>query len=62
VSQWKVDSASTAQLMIAFHRQIRSANANYAEAMRQAQLTLLRDERFSHPYYWSPFVLISTSQ
>ncbi|HEV7241299.1 MAG TPA: CHAT domain-containing tetratricopeptide repeat protein [Thermoanaerobaculia bacterium] len=62
VSQWKVDSASTAQLMIAFHRQIRSANADYAEAMRQAQLALLRDERFSHPYYWSPFVLISTSQ
>jgi CHAT domain-containing protein len=62
VSQWKVDSASTAQLMIAFHREIRRRDAHYAAAMRQAQLTLLRDERFSHPYYWSPFVLISTSQ
>lgn len=62
VSQWKVDSASTAQLMIAFHRQIRRGDADYAAALRQAQLTLLRNERFSHPYYWSPFVLISTSQ
>ena len=62
VSQWKVDSASTAQLMIAFHREIRRSDADYAASLRQAQLTLLRNERFRHPYYWSPFVLISTSQ
>lgn len=62
VSQWNVDSASTAQLMTAFHREVRRRDGDYAAALRQAQLTLLRDERFSHPYYWSPFVLISTSQ
>ncbi|MBP6505644.1 MAG: CHAT domain-containing protein, partial [Rhodoferax sp.] len=27
-------------------------------ALRQAQLTLLSDRRYRHPYYWSPFLLI----
>lgn len=62
VSQWKVDSASTAKLMIAFHREVSRHDASYASALRQAQRTLLREEKFSHPYYWSPFVLVSTSQ
>jgi CHAT domain-containing protein len=62
VSRWKVDSRSTAALMIAFHRRISRSDSTYASALRHAQLTLLRQEAFSHPYYWSPFVLISTSQ
>ncbi|HYK02287.1 MAG TPA: CHAT domain-containing protein [Thermoanaerobaculia bacterium] len=62
VSQWAVDSASTAQLMIAFHRQASLSGADYPFALREAQLALLRNPRFSHPYYWSPFVLITTSQ
>jgi CHAT domain-containing protein len=62
VSQWNVDSASTAQMMIAFHAALRRRGADYPTAMREAQLKLLRNPRFSHPYYWSPFVLIATSQ
>jgi CHAT domain-containing protein len=29
-----------------------------AEAVRQAQLSLLKSDRYSHPYYWAPFVLV----
>jgi len=28
-----------------------------AEALRQAQLTLLRSDFYRHPYCWAPFVL-----
>lgn len=58
-SQWKVDSASTTNLMIDFHRRLttRPANAK-AEALRQASLGLLRTDRYRHPFYWAGFVMI----
>lgn len=59
-SQWKVDSASTTSLMIDFHRRLtmRGAKATKAEALRQAELGLLRSERYRHPFYWAGFVMI----
>jgi len=62
VSQWKVESRSTAALMIAFHREANRKDVDHASALRRAQLALMRTSEFSHPYYWSPFVLVSTSQ
>ena len=61
VSQWKVSSASTAELMVAFHRSLLAAGpAPFAKALalQKAKLHLLNDRRFRHPYYWSAFVLI----
>jgi CHAT domain-containing protein/Tfp pilus assembly protein PilF len=63
-SQWKVDSASTASLMVDFHRRLTMRRANpklregKAEALRQAELELLRSERYRHPFYWAGFVMI----
>jgi CHAT domain-containing protein len=61
-SQWKVDSETTMSLMIDFHRRLtmRTANARQskAEALRQASLGLLRNERYRHPFYWAGFVMI----
>lgn len=62
VSQWKVESRSTAALMIAFHRQAAEGDDGYAFALQRAQRELMRKDEFSHPYYWSPFVLVATSQ
>jgi CHAT domain-containing protein len=64
VSQWKVDSASTAQLMIEFHRQLVSRapvqrpNRNKPDALRKAMLTLMKNPRFKDPYYWAGFVVV----
>jgi CHAT domain-containing protein/Tfp pilus assembly protein PilF len=63
VSQWKVDSARTADLMVEFHRNLLSQrNAGIkrpskSEALRQAALKLIRGP-FNHPVYWASFVLI----
>ena len=63
-SQWKVDSASTTSLMINFHRRLTMRRTNpklkegKAEALRQAELELLRSERYRHPFYWAGFVMI----
>jgi CHAT domain-containing protein len=59
VSQWKVDSAATAKLMVEFHRRLLAYGMRRkAEALRGAKLALLKDRRYRAPFYWAPFVLI----
>ena len=64
VSNWKVYSASTTELMVGFHRRLRRTSGAYAtrptkaEALRQASLFLLRERNLRHPFYWAGFVLI----
>ena len=60
VSQWKVESAGTRDLMVNFHRSLISnkTKPNKAEALRQAALKLMRNPETSHPFYWAGFVLV----
>jgi CHAT domain-containing protein/tetratricopeptide (TPR) repeat protein len=62
VSQWKVESAGTRDLMLNFHRGLRAPIAagrpTKAEAIRQAALKLMKNPETSHPFYWAGFVLI----
>lgn len=55
---WSVQDRSTAQLVADFYRNLTQASATKAEALRQAQLSLLHSSQYNHPYYWSPFVLL----
>jgi CHAT domain-containing protein len=57
VSQWKVESPSTAVLMIEFHRNLR-LGIGKAEALRRASLKLLRTGEYQHPVYWAAFVVV----
>jgi len=59
-SLWAVDSDSTAELMIKFHRHRKGDVVSTAEALRRAQLDMLSspDARYRHPYYWASFVAI----
>jgi CHAT domain-containing protein len=58
VSQWKVESAATRELMVNFHRQLRIAQTTKAAALRQAALAVLKQPATSHPFYWAGFVLV----
>jgi len=60
VSQWKVDSASTRDLMVNFHRALLSQQTRptKTDALRQAALKLMRNPETSHPFYWAGFVLV----
>jgi len=64
VSQWKVDSASTARLMVTFHRLWQGAEkpapVNKAEALRGAALRVMSDPKYRHPFYWSGFVVMGS--
>lgn len=56
-SLWSVEDEATADLMIDFYENW-TAGTSKAQALRAAQLDLLRsDQNKDHPYYWSAFVL-----
>jgi CHAT domain-containing protein len=55
---WSVQDESTALLMSQLYENLRQSGITRAEALRQAQLKLLRSTEYQHPFYWSPFVLI----
>jgi CHAT domain-containing protein len=57
VAQSPAESKSTAWLMVEFHQNLASG-LSPAEALQHAQLTVRRDPRLSHPFYWAPFVVI----
>lgn len=61
VSQWKVESAGTRDLMVNFHRSLigsAKTKPGKTEALRQAALKLMRNPETSHPFYWAGFVLV----
>jgi CHAT domain-containing protein len=64
VTQWAVADESTSLLMIELYRQLHEphreprAFISKAEALRRAQLHLMKDGKHDHPFYWAPFVLM----
>jgi CHAT domain-containing protein len=58
VSQWKVESAGTRDLMVGFHRGLMSSRFTKSEALRQASLRLMKNPATSHPFYWGAFVIV----
>ncbi|AFZ29756.1 Tetratricopeptide TPR_1 repeat-containing protein [Gloeocapsa sp. PCC 7428] len=57
-SLWSVDDQSTALLMSQFYAELASNQVNKANALRQAQLSLLKNPNYAHPMYWSAYVLV----
>lgn len=64
-SLWSVDDRGTKRLMTEFYHQYSQGNITKAEALRQAQLSLItgnnqesNHQRLQHPYYWASFILI----
>ena len=69
-SMWDVETNSTELLMERFYEQLK-AGRNKAEALRGAQLAMLRSEppssgakqstksttTWQHPFYWAPMIL-----
>jgi CHAT domain-containing protein/cytochrome c-type biogenesis protein CcmH/NrfG len=59
-SFWLVETESTTDLMISFHKHRKRDGLSTAESLRRAQLEMLHDSagRFRHPYYWAAFTVI----
>jgi CHAT domain-containing protein/Tfp pilus assembly protein PilF len=57
VSLWDVNDAATAELMKLFYQAMLKQNARPAEALRAAQLLMMKRQGSASPYYWAAFVL-----
>lgn len=58
---WSVDDSAASELIIEFFNQLNNnPNINKAEALKNAQLKLLKGEntKLRHPFYWSPYILV----
>lgn len=55
---WPVKDQAAAILMTRFYDQLRQPKITKAEALRQAQISLIRQNDFHDPFFWSGFVLI----
>jgi CHAT domain-containing protein len=60
-SLWSADDNATAALMNQFYLALKTGKSK-AEALKQAQIELIESENFSHPYYWSAFILIGNGR
>ncbi|NJO97059.1 MAG: CHAT domain-containing protein [Hyellaceae cyanobacterium CSU_1_1] len=54
---WSVNDQATAKLMSSFYQEL-LAQLPKAEAVRQAQLKLLHNRWYKHPFYWASYVLL----
>ncbi len=56
---WQVSDESTSILIGQFYKELTdNKNIAKAEALRRAQVYLLKNSEYQLPYYWSPFVLV----
>lgn len=56
-SLWPISDEAASQLMISFYKNLMQHKSK-AEALRQAQLELLKTDHLRHPSFWSPFILV----
>lgn len=60
VSLWPVSDQSTSDLMVNFYENMLGGkkNESYSQWLRDSKLKMISSGKYSHPYYWSPFILI----
>ncbi len=58
-SLWAISDEATYPMIVSFYKSLHEPGTSRAAALRKAQLEMLGNEKFSHPFFWSTFVLIS---
>jgi len=56
-SLWRIDDRATAELMKRFYAGMLREKLRPAAALREAQVSMLKEKRWQAPYYWSAFTL-----
>lgn len=57
---WDISDQGTANLMRVFYKNLKDGKALYT-AFREAQIEMIRrGDKYSHPYYWAPFILFGS--
>ena len=56
-SLWSIDDRATAELMKRFYVRMLREKMSPANALRMAQIEMLKNARWQNPYYWAAFTL-----
>ncbi len=59
-SLWSISDAATAELISVFYAELRKSGVSKADSLRRAQVKLLSTQRFSHPSFWAPYLLVGS--
>ncbi|BAY83546.1 TPR repeat protein [Calothrix parasitica NIES-267] len=57
-SLWPVKDQATVSLMNSFYENLLKSGTTKAEALRQAQINMMKKTDFKEPFFWSAFVLV----
>ena len=57
-SLWYISDQAASELVSQFYANVSAGGVSKAQGLRLAQMRLIEDERFRHPSYWAPFLLI----
>ena len=57
VSLWSVHAIATKEFMIDFYKNLQNGQKK-SSALKNAQLKLMENPKYSHPFYWAPFILV----
>lgn len=59
---WFINDTATSKLIGDFYRAFNEAELSKAQALRQAQLAMVQSQKYQHPTFWAPFLLIGNWQ
>lgn len=59
-SLWPVSDDAASALMVQFYRNLSTPANSKAQALQKAQLELLKNDNYSHPFYWAPFIMVGS--
>ena len=59
---WAVNDEAASLVVIKFYEQLKTRDVSKAQALRKAQIAMLKDPRYRHPAYWAPYLLIGNWQ
>ncbi|MES2355550.1 MAG: CHAT domain-containing protein [Pseudomonadota bacterium] len=59
---WPVADIAATTLMPRFYQALSQANTSKIKALQQAQMSLIADPAFEHPFFWAPFILVGNWQ
>ncbi|MES1023171.1 CHAT domain-containing protein [Gloeocapsa sp. BRSZ] len=58
-SLWSIEDAATAQVAAQFYESLIDSRMSKAQALQKAQLALIeKGDKYTHPAYWAPYILI----
>jgi len=56
-SLWSISDEAALRFMKVFYEGLAKSQTK-AMALREAQMSLIKEKQFRHPFFWSPFILI----